>query len=184
MTPAAIPTPDASLLTRYRAALEWALDHAGEEHPYYPCRSARTEDEWVYPYLVNGDGGFGSGKGEAVFFNALDAVEAAMGEKPSEPPSAFALAHMILGDCTDCTPAAWIEAASALVAKAGAGITPAAVAHTAGFAEGLETAAAVCENLAFFTPVAELAGMSKQEMSVRTCHEAAAAIRNLIAGGK
>jgi hypothetical protein len=71
---------EASLVTRYRLALEWALDHAHEEHPYFPERSARAEEEWVYPYLVNGDGGFGGGAGEAIFFNALDAVEAASKE--------------------------------------------------------------------------------------------------------
>ncbi len=43
----------------------------------------------------------------------------------------------------------------------------------------LEEAAKAMENLCFFTPVEELAGMTKQEMSVRTCHAGAEAIRAL-----
>jgi len=43
----------------------------------------------------------------------------------------------------------------------------------------LEQAALIMENLCFFTDVEELIGMTKQEMSVRTCHEGAAAIRAL-----
>lgn len=43
----------------------------------------------------------------------------------------------------------------------------------------LEEAARAMESLAFFTDVDELLTMTKQEMSVRTCHEGAAAIRAL-----
>lgn len=43
----------------------------------------------------------------------------------------------------------------------------------------LEEAARAMESLAFFTDVDELRTMTKQEMSVRTCHEGAAAIRAL-----
>jgi hypothetical protein len=45
--------------------------------------------------------------------------------------------------------------------------------------EVIEEAAKAMENLCFFTPVDELLGMTKQEMSVRTCHAGAAAIRAL-----
>lgn len=41
----------------------------------------------------------------------------------------------------------------------------------------LERAAAGMENLCFFTDVNKLMAMTKQEMSARTCHEGAKAIR-------
>lgn len=40
----------------------------------------------------------------------------------------------------------------------------------------LDRAASEMENLCFFTPIEELIGMTKQEMSVRTCHAGAKAI--------
>ena len=43
----------------------------------------------------------------------------------------------------------------------------------------IEACAVAMENLAFFTPIEELLHMTKQEMSVRTCREGAAAIRAL-----
>ena len=48
-----------------------------------------------------------------------------------------------------------------------------------GIKAGLEAAAKACENLGFFTDIDELMHMTKQDMSERTCHEAAAAIRNI-----
>lgn len=46
-----------------------------------------------------------------------------------------------------------------------------------GFREGLEAAAVAMENLCFFTDIEEQLTMTKQQMSVKTCHEGAAAIR-------
>lgn len=46
--------------------------------------------------------------------------------------------------------------------------------------QALEEAALACEDLSFLTDVSELLTMTKQEMSVRTCHEAAKAIRALM----
>lgn len=43
----------------------------------------------------------------------------------------------------------------------------------------LERAAEAMENLCFYTPIDDLLGMTKQEMSVRTCAEGAKAIRAL-----
>lgn len=40
-----------------------------------------------------------------------------------------------------------------------------------------EACAKVMENLCFLTDIDELMGMTKQEMSARTCHEGAKAIR-------
>ena len=48
----------------------------------------------------------------------------------------------------------------------------------AAITETTERAAKAMENLCFFTPVDELLGMTKQEMSVRTCHAGATALRN------
>jgi len=48
-----------------------------------------------------------------------------------------------------------------------------------GYQRGVEDAAKACEELCFFTDINELMDMTKQEMSVRTCHEAAKAIRAL-----
>lgn len=45
--------------------------------------------------------------------------------------------------------------------------------------KALEEAAAAMENLSFMTDISDLIGMTKQEMSVRTCHEGAQAIRAL-----
>lgn len=42
---------------------------------------------------------------------------------------------------------------------------------------GLEAAAGAMENLCFFTDIEELMEMTKQDMSVRTCHQGATAIR-------
>lgn len=44
--------------------------------------------------------------------------------------------------------------------------------------ETSEKAAQAAENLNFFIEVSELLGMTKQEMSERTCHAVAATIRN------
>lgn len=49
----------------------------------------------------------------------------------------------------------------------------------AGVRAGLEKAAEACQNLGFFTDIDELMYMTKQDMSERTCHEAAAAISNI-----
>lgn len=56
-------------------ALEWALDQNGAEHPHLPYRDGT---KWVYPYLLNGDGGFGGGVGLAHFDTAFEAVKSAM----------------------------------------------------------------------------------------------------------
>ena len=45
--------------------------------------------------------------------------------------------------------------------------------------KALEEAAEAMENLSFMTDIRELIDMTKQEMSERTCHEAAQAIRAL-----
>jgi hypothetical protein len=62
---------------RLRAALEWALDNAGADHPSYPYRV--PDDVWAKPYLVTGDCG---GVGEEHFATALEAVEAAIAQEP------------------------------------------------------------------------------------------------------
>ena len=45
--------------------------------------------------------------------------------------------------------------------------------------KALDEAAETMENLSFMTDISDLIGMTKQEMSVRTCHEGAQAIRAL-----
>jgi len=45
--------------------------------------------------------------------------------------------------------------------------------------KALDEAAETMENLSFMTDISDLIGMTKQEMSVRTCHEGAQASRAL-----
>ena len=45
--------------------------------------------------------------------------------------------------------------------------------------KALDEAAAAMDNLSFMTDISDLIGMTKQEMSVRTCHEGAQTIRAL-----
>jgi len=61
---------------RLRAALEWALDNAGTDHPSYPYRV--PDDLWARPCLVSGDCG---GVAEEHFATALEAVEAALAQE-------------------------------------------------------------------------------------------------------
>lgn len=69
-------------IERLRAALEWALDNAGTDHPRYPYRV--PDDVWASPCLVSGAGGFGGGVGEEHFATALEAVEAALAQEKQD----------------------------------------------------------------------------------------------------
>lgn len=76
-------------------------------------------------------------------------------------------------------PVHWHDMATAAIAA----MEPALIeARNRARAEAFEEAAKAMENLAFFTDVDELLGMTKQEMSVRTCREGATAIRALAGG--
>lgn len=58
------------------AALEWALTHAGTDHPSFPYKN--EEGVWSFPRLIRDNPeGFGGGVAEASFPTALEAVQAA-----------------------------------------------------------------------------------------------------------